>query len=159
MKFKSVFLLLLAIAVGLLAARSYVYKVLYPLKYESYITSYSKANNVDPYLIMAMIKTESRYDRNAVSEQGAIGLMQLTESTAGWIAEKIGVTEYQTDKLYDPEINIKMGTWYYNNLKEEFGTSELALAAYNAGRGNVKEWLSSDKISKDGLILDHIVTN
>ena len=58
--------------------------------------------------------------------------------------------------LYDPEINIKMGCWYLNNLIEQFGNVDTALAAYNAGSGNVRQWLQDSEYSKDGETLYNI---
>jgi len=156
MKLKKILLLLLVPLIIFFTAKSYIYNTLYPLKYNEYIVCYSKKYSTDPYLIMAIIKTESKFDKNAVSQQGAIGLMQITMPTAEWIAKKTGDLDFSTNDLYDPETNIKMGVWYFNNLMEEFGNIELALAAYNAGRGNVKEWLQSPNVSKDGQTLSNI---
>ena len=129
---------------------------MYPLRYEELIADYSAEYGVDEYLVMSMINAESRYDKDAVSSQGAKGLMQITEPTAEWIAQKMGDKDFDVEDLYDPETNIRMGIWYIDNLLEAFGDDTLALAAYNAGRGNVSAWLKDKTLSQDGTSLDKI---
>jgi soluble lytic murein transglycosylase len=141
---------------AVLGVKEIVYNVTYPVVYKDYIIKYSDEYNIDPHLLMAIIKTESRYDKNATSHKGAIGLMQLTEPTADWIAVSMGNANFSTNDLYDPETNIKMGAWYINNIRQEFGSVELILAAYNAGRGNVKKWIGNSTIAEDGKDLDNI---
>ncbi len=150
MKIVKILSVLLAVLVVCFAARYILYEVLFPLQYKDIIDEYSSEYDIDAYLMMAMINTESDFDKEAVSPVGAKGLMQLTESTAKWIAEIVGDTDFVVDDLYDPETNIKMGSWYINYLKEKFDTTELVLAAYNAGPGNVNQWLNDSTISKDG---------
>ncbi|EPS47163.1 transglycosylase SLT domain-containing protein [Clostridium botulinum CFSAN002367] len=83
--------------------------------------------------------------------------MQITPETGEWVAEKMGMKDFNIDDLKDPETNIKMGCWYLNNLKEEFdGNMDLVLAAYNGGRGNVQKWLKDSEHSKDGESLHYI---
>ena len=83
--------------------------------------------------------------------------MQITGDTGAWIASKMHLKDYSESKLYEPEYNIKMGCWYLNNLRQEFGSDiDLILAAYNAGRGNVKSWLQSQNYSQDGKKLQYI---
>ncbi|QAT42938.1 lytic transglycosylase domain-containing protein [Aminipila luticellarii] len=147
---KNKFMIFLVIIFILFAAKGIVYDLSYPILYKDYVVKYSKEYNVDPYFLLAVIKTESRFDKNAKSHKGAVGLMQLTESTAEWIAESIGMENFTADDLYNPEINIKMGSWYIDNLRKEFGTTELILAAYNAGRGNVKKWTENSLIAENG---------
>ena len=70
--------------------------------------------------------------------------------------KKIELDDFNTNMLYDPEINIEFGCWYLNNLLEEFGDLSLALAAYNGGSGNVTKWLSNPEYSSDGENLTYI---
>ena len=142
--------------IAVFGVKEILYKVTYPVFYKDYIIKYSAEYHIDPHLLMAIINTESRYDKNATSHKGAIGLMQLTESTADWIAESMGNSNFSKDDLYDPETNIRMGAWYINNIRQEFGSMELILAAYNAGRGNVKKWIGNATIAQDGKDLDNI---
>ncbi|MEQ8155535.1 MAG: lytic transglycosylase domain-containing protein [Clostridiaceae bacterium] len=156
MKLKKILLTLLVLLTVFFGIKEVVTNVTHRLLYKEYIIKYSKEYGLDPYLVMAVINTESKFKKDAVSTKGAVGLMQLTESTAEWIAESSGDEDFKTRDLYNPETNIKMGCWYLNNLSEEFDTTELVLAAYNAGRGNVAKWLSNSDISKDGQNLHNI---
>ncbi len=95
--------------------------------------------DLSPYLIEAVMYTESKFDEKAVSKMGAVGVMQLMPETAAWISEESGLP---ADHLADPAENIPLGSWYLNFLLKKYHNNEvLALAAYNAGRGNVDEWI------------------
>lgn len=116
-------------------------RIAYPFPYRELISFYAGAYRVDPYLLAAIIKTESNFKKNAVSRRGARGLMQIMPETGYWIAGQIGGQSFEPDLLFEPEINIKLGTWYVVDLQKEFDNNPvLVLAAYNGGRGNVKEW-------------------
>ena len=129
----------------------------YPLKYNGFITKYSKAYSLDPYMVAALIKAESNFNNNAKSQKNAYGLMQITDETGKWAAGQMKISNFNSDLLYDPEFNIKMGCWYLNNLKAEFnGNMDVVLAAYNGGRGNVQKWLSNKDHSSDGKNLYYI---
>ncbi len=118
---------------------------LYPVDYESYVMESSQEYRIDPYLIFAMVRVESKFDPMANSPKGARGLLQLMPDTANWIAGKNNKDDFNQELLYDPQINIDMGTWYLSNLREEFGDNViLILAAYNGGRGNVQKWLGEE---------------
>ena len=129
--------------------------VFYPLKYETYVEKYSARYGLEEELIYAVIKTESGFRENAVSHKGAIGLMQIMESTADWIAEEADI-EVEKEDYKSADVNIHMGCWYLRYLMDFFGSKDLALAAYNAGMGNVMKWLENEKYSADGLTLDEI---
>ncbi|WMJ81029.1 lytic transglycosylase domain-containing protein [Clostridium sp. MB40-C1] len=147
----------LAIIIILMINVKTIGKIIYPIKYENHIKKYSAMYNIDPYMVAAIIKVESNYDKNALSKKKAIGLMQLTPSTAREVAEKMDIENFTPEMILDPELNIKMGCWYIDNLKKEFGNNmELVLAAYNGGRGNVKKWLKNRENSKDGQNLHYI---
>ncbi|ADQ04776.1 Lytic transglycosylase catalytic [Caldicellulosiruptor owensensis OL] len=125
----------------------FVLKQIYPLKFSESISRYSTEIGVDPYLICAIIKSESNFNQYAVSRKGAVGLMQLSPSTAKWVAQKLK-TEYLEDSLYDPDYNIRLGSWYIKYLIDYYsGDTKLAVAAYNAGMTNVNKWLSIRKRS------------
>jgi len=116
-------------------------KILYPLKYEETIYYYSQEFNVDPYLVCAIIKNESNFNPEAKSKKNAIGLMQITEKTAEWIAKKINLPYFKKEDLYNPDTNIMLGTWYLAYLiKYCDGNIKYAVAAYNAGLSNVNKW-------------------
>ena len=128
----------------------------YPKKYSEYVYKYSEELDIDPMLVFAVIKTESNFEEKIVSKSGAVGLMQLMEETAKEQAEKLNI-EYTKDILYDPEINIKLGTNYFSSLLKSFENNYiLAFAAYNAGIGNVQKWISNGRIKNDGSDFENI---
>lgn len=151
----TVFVILLLVI--LIVEFSNISKILYPFNYVDSINKYSKKYNLDPYLISAVIKTESNYKSRALSSKNAYGLMQITPDTAEWAAKQMKLDDYKNEKLFDPDYNINMGCWYLDNLKKEFnGNIDLVLAAYNGGRGNVEKWLADSEHSKDGVSLHYI---
>jgi len=103
----------------------------------------SETHNIEPSLIYAVILSESGFDRYAVSSAGAMGLMQIMPSTAEYIARERGI-EFSEEMLFDPAINIDFGTYYLARMFRRFGNQKEALAAYNAGEGNVSAWRASD---------------
>lgn len=117
-------------------------KYLYPFPYQHLIYQYSLENNLDPMLVAGVIRTESKFIATARSPKGATGLMQLMPETAEWVAEKMERSDFKLEDLKDPETNIALGTWYLASLYKEFNDNDvLALAAYNGGRGNVRQWM------------------
>lgn len=123
----------------------------YPLKYEHQIALNADLYGIDPYLVAAVIRTESGFDPQAVSSAGARGLMQLMPETGQWIASKLDVSEYTDDLLFQPDINIQFGCWYLSFLEDRFdGKHDLVAAAYNAGHNRVSEWLGDESISTEG---------
>lgn len=87
-----------------------------------------------------MIEQESKFDANARSSAGAVGLMQLQPATAEGIALRTGGSAFVLSDLDDPEINVRYGAWYLHHLIQKYGDVRLALAAYNAGQQNVDRW-------------------
>lgn len=130
----------------------------HPIKYEGFVERYSEEYGVDKFLVYAVIKTESGYRPDAVSNVGARGLMQIMETTFDWIKFKTGDDESVYYDMYDPQTNIKYGCWFLGYLYNEFGNLEAVAAAYHAGRGQVNEWLSDSRYSADGVHLDVIPT-
>lgn len=125
-----------------------IMKWVYPVEYASVIDEYSRRHHLDPFLVTSIILIESNFERNAESVKGACGLMQLMPETANWIAEQMGHTlPIQANDLFDPELNIKLGTWYLASLYSQFGDWVVAVAAYNGGRGNVQKWLDEKRWS------------
>lgn len=154
---KKLIIVLIFIVIIVLLNINNIMQYFYPLKYENYIVKYSKQYGLDPLLVAAIIKTESNFNPDAKSSKNAYGLMQITDSTADWAAEKMEIQNFKPDMLYDPETNIKMGCWYLHELSTEFnGNMDVILAAYNGGRGNVQRWLNDYSHSKDGKSLSYI---
>jgi soluble lytic murein transglycosylase len=113
----------------------------YPLEYEQLVRANARNRDLDPALVAAVIYAESRFDPNARSTAGAIGLMQLLPDTAEFIARKTGGKDFVVADLRDPEINVRYGTWLLDYLRDYYdGDIPTALAAYHAGLGNVDEW-------------------
>ncbi len=124
---------------------------LYPLDYYDIVNKYSAQYDLDPFLIMAMIKTESGFEAEATSGKDAKGLMQITDDTARWCCDKLGIANYEGEQLYDPEFNIRLGTFYADYLLDRYeGELTCVLSAYNAGMGNADKWLCDKKYSPDG---------
>lgn len=147
-----IFIIILPILAGI-----YVFNLRFSLKYYDIIERYATIHGVDPVLISSIINVESGFNREAVSPAGASGLMQIMEPTAVWAAEELGIENFNyQDMIFDPEININIGTWYINRLINQFGDLNVALAAYNAGSGNVSSWLANPQFSKDGKTLNYI---
>ena len=131
-------LLLLALPL-LLRAPDAVQRFLHPLRYEAEIRAAAVEQGLEPAFVAGVIYTESRFEPDAESSQGAYGLMQVLPETAAFISERSGITgDYR-----DPETNIRMGAWYLNYLHGRYDEDEtLVLAAYNSGEGQVDSWLA-----------------
>ena len=112
----------------------------YPLRYEQIVRGHSRNYDLDPALLAAVIYQESKFEADARSDSGAIGLMQLLPDTAKGIALHTGGTRFRVSDLYDPEINVRYGAWYLRHLIEKYENEQTALAAYNAGQDNVDRW-------------------
>jgi soluble lytic murein transglycosylase len=115
-------------------------RIRYPLRYSEYVRVHAREHGLDPALLAAVIYQESKFQADAQSSSGAIGLMQLTPQTARGIAIRTGGGAFRTSDLYNPEINIRYGAWYLGNLYRKYHSDRLVLAAYNAGQGNVDRW-------------------
>jgi len=113
----------------------------YPLRYTAIVRGHAANYHLDPALLAAVIETESKFNASARSDAGAVGLMQLTPSTAKGIALYTGGSRFRLSDLTNPEINVRYGAWYLRHLLDHYGGNErLALAAYNAGEENVDRW-------------------
>ncbi|MFW6022902.1 MAG: lytic transglycosylase domain-containing protein [Halanaerobiaceae bacterium] len=143
-------LILLILSLFVLSQLNWFWRMIYPLEYEDIIKFNACKYDLDPNLVAAIIFVESKYISTATSYRGAIGLMQIMPDTGKWIAEQLRYTEFREERLLDPKVNILFGCWYLSNLNEQFDDElVVVLAAYNAGRGNVKKWLDSEWIGKD----------
>ena len=127
----------------------------YKLEYTEYVKKYANEYNVDEYLIYAIIKAESNFEPNAESHRGAKGLMQLMYSTAEDISKRIGI-ELNEDNILEPDININLGTKYISMLIQKYNNINLALAAYNAGSGNVDGWIEKGTLKSDGSDIENV---
>ena len=125
----------------------------YPDKYSDYVEKYSEEYGVDRNLVYAVIKQESNFREKAKSNRGAKGLMQIMNDTAIEIADELG---YSGVNLYNAETNIDIGTKYLADLIEKYENPKIAIAAYNAGFGNVDKWIAQGVIKEDGSNLEEI---
>lgn len=142
---------------GVFKVQNIVLKKIYPIKYSEYVYKYSEEYGVDPLLIFAIIKAESNFNPNVVSSSQAIGLMQLMDTTAEELARKLDVPFTKKSSLYNPELNIRLGTKYFSDLLKEYNQNTLlALTAYNAGKGTLKRWMEQGTINEDGSNIENI---
>jgi soluble lytic murein transglycosylase len=145
----------LLVLAGLLVALPFVLrapeevrKTIYPLRYEETIREASEKYGLEPAFVAGVVYTESHFRPDAESHREAYGLMQLLPQTAEFIGQRSGIKgDYR-----DPEVNLRMGTWYLGYLEGRYqGDERLMLAAYNSGEGMVDGWLSEEgfDIAKD----------
>jgi soluble lytic murein transglycosylase-like protein/TolA-binding protein len=123
---------------------SYFWSYAYPIPDEYWyrVKFYADYFKVDPFLILAVIREESRFAADAKSHVGARGLMQVMPRTGRAIAKQLGISPFKTSDLNDPNINIGMGSYYLSQtLKRFYNRPELALAGYNGGPNRVSKWL------------------
>ncbi len=152
-----ILIIILLLVFKVFRVQDIVLKKIYPKEYSEYVYKYSKEYEVDPLLVFAIIKAESNFNPNVVSSSNAIGLMQLMDTTAEEIANKLNILYVKKTSLYNPELNIQLGTKYFSNLMKEYeGNYLLALTAYNAGIGNVKKWIDQGTINPDASDIENI---
>lgn len=153
---KVIVAVLIAIILIAICNAKNILKKFYRTEYSEYVEVYSKEKDIDPLLVYAIIKAESNFDKDAKSNKGACGLMQLMDETAKEVAQNT-VIEYESGlTLYNPEKNIALGIAYFKDLQSHFKNDGLALAAYNAGIGNVDKWIKQGIIKEDGSDLENI---
>lgn len=146
-------IILAATGLGIFLGKDKLFKPKYPLNYTASISKYSDIYNIDPYLVCAVINTESGFNKDAVSGVGAIGLMQIMPETGEWIAGKLNIDNFNSDMLFDTDTNIEFGCWYLNFLSERFNSDpELISAAYNAGHNRVWDWMGDGNIYVNGKL-------
>jgi len=118
-----------------------VLRIIFPLDYWSLITKYSTLHDLDPYLVAALMAQESTFTAEIRSSANAYGLMQLIPSTGRRYARKLGIRNFSTASLRNPETNVRLGTEYFKDLMQRFGSAHYALAGYNAGESRVQRWI------------------
>ena len=148
----------LIVCIGFIFLMNYnneVKKSLYPLPYYDIVEKYSIQFDVPIEIIYAVMKTESSFDKNAVSHADAKGLMQLTDDTLDWITRYHLKTEGELD-IFDVETNIMVGTFYLSYAFDRYKDWNTTYASYNAGIGRVDSWLKDSRYSEDGITLYYI---
>jgi len=123
------------------------YELAYPLAWWSLVQEAAATYDIDPFLILVVMREESNFSPTAVSSSGARGLMQLLPSTAKWILESKLNQPFHEDNLDDPEVNIFLGAWYLRHLLEQVNFDlAKAVAAYNGGPGNLQRWIAASPV-------------
>ena len=157
MIFRILLIIITAILIGLSPTvfNKLMIKKIYKKDYSEYVSKYAEEYEVDENLIYALIKAESNFNEKAVSHQNAKGLMQLMQSTAQDLANRSQI-KLTKDNILDPDININLGTQYIASLLNKYDSIEVALAAYNAGSGNVDKWIKNGTIKSDGSDIENV---
>ena len=127
---------------------------LFPFPYQDKILTYARQNQINPLLVISVMRKESSFDPEIDSVVGAVGLMQIVPPTASWVAEKLELSDYS---LTNPEDNIEIGSWYLKHNHQRYNdNSLLAVASYNAGTGNVNDWLNRYDINNRDRFVEQI---
>lgn len=151
----NIIILLIFIILKAINIENVILKNLYPKEYEDYVYKYSENSKIDPLLVFAIIRTESNFKEDSISLSNAKGLMQLMDATATELATKLDMEEDYD--VFNAETNIELGTSYISTLLKYYDNNiYLALAAYNAGIGNVNKWIENGTIKKDGSDIENI---
>lgn len=149
-EFISTLMVIVGIFVFMFVSFSLVGKV-FPFKYKNQIQTYAAENNLQEELVASIIFAESRFDKNAKSNKGAIGLMQLMPSTAKSFYES--EDNFDNSILFEVEENIKIGTKYLRYLFDKYQDELTVLACYNAGETNVRSWIEGgEKLEKTQIL-------
>ncbi len=120
-----------------------LWQAAYPMPYKDPLLTYAAIHKVDPYLMAGLIRQESEFSARVVSRANAHGLSQIMPATGRELARRLGINKFTTNMLFDPALNLKMGTYYLSSLIQSLdGSLAHALASYNAGRGRVNQWLN-----------------
>ena len=137
-----------------------LYQLLYPVYYTDMVGKHAKKYKIDPLFVASMIREESRYNAEIVSSAGALGLMQIMPATGRELARRLKIRRFHRGMLFDPDINIQMGTWYMKDLMDRFENNHALVAgAYNGGPGRMQRWLSEmDTSDLDEFIEDISIT-
>ena len=131
-------------------------RYLYPIQYREIVEKYSNEYGLDKFLVFSIIKCESGFDKNATSNIGAKGLMQLTDATYEWVCSKYKDSENDTNNLFDEEKNIRAGCRLLRLLYDDFDDTKTVLCAYHAGRNITYDWLEDENYSSDGKTIDKV---
>ena len=147
--------LIIFIVVMTIINKNNIKKHFYKDNYREHVEKYASKYNVDKNLIFAIIKAESNFNKDAISNAKAKGLMQVMDSTAKDISKDLQIEVYE-ETILIPEINIEIGTKYISMMISKYKSINLALAAYNAGSGNVDKWIENGTLKDDGSNIENI---
>ena len=137
-----------------------LWQIAHPMAFGEIVRADEAAHDVPPFLAFAIMQTESRFDPGATSWAGARGLIQLMPATAKDLAKQAGLADFNPENLYQPSLNLDLGTRYLGNLVRRFGGDDaavpLAIPSYNAGAGAVDKWLERRKSWDFDLFIEAI---
>jgi soluble lytic murein transglycosylase len=132
-----------------------VWRAAYPLPYQTDFERLAPQAGLDPMQVAGLVRQESGFERDAVSRAGAIGLMQLLPKTAKKLARRLKL-RYARNQLFDPDYNLRLGTVYFADLRNYLGSTEAALAAYNAGDDRVAGWKAGRNFEEPAEFVESI---
>ncbi|MGO4346024.1 lytic transglycosylase domain-containing protein [Paenibacillus sp. MCAF9] len=137
--------LLLGLLMILFLKSDWLAEWMYPVHYKEDIRASASNYGVESHLVAAIIRSESNFQTGKESKKGALGLMQIMPDTAAWVVQKAGFQAVTDDMLMNrADVSIEVGAWYLRSLNQQFDQNKIAaIAAYNAGPGNVRKWLDS----------------
>ncbi len=119
------------------------WELLFPLPYQKEVVRFARDQSLDPYMVAALIRQESEFNPQALSPKHAYGLTQVEPSTGRALARRAGIRKFSNRTLFQPSVNLKLGTYYLRSLLDQWGGKwEQTLASYNAGKSRVNEWLT-----------------
>jgi len=145
------------LALSLEDAPAAFWQLLFPLPYEKDLTRNAKQQNLDPYMVAALIRQESEFDPQALSAKHAYGLTQVEPATGRALARRAGVRKFSNRSLFQPAINLKLGTYYLRELLDQWGGKwEETLASYNAGKSRVNDWTNWNQYQEPAEFVESI---
>lgn len=144
------------LAAGGEALPAEILQIIFPLTYWDSIKRGSKAHDLDPYVVAALIAQESTFDAGAHSTANAWGLMQIVPSTGRKLSRALGMRRFSTSMLINADTNIRLGTLFFSQLVHQFGGTYYALASYNAGESRVVRWKSERPGMEEEEFIDDI---
>lgn len=145
------------LAAGVILGNDLLLRSVYQKDHIAFVSDMAQEYGLDVYFVAAVTYAESEFDADAVSAKGAVGLMQIMPDTGAWIAGHLGMEDFGSDMLKDPQTNLRMGCWYLNYLAKRYDSDvRLTLCAYNAGPGTVDKWLGNPAYTHDGKTLEQI---
>jgi soluble lytic murein transglycosylase len=119
------------------------WELLFPLPYQKDLVRDARQQNLDPYIVAALIRQESEFNPQALSAKHAYGLTQVEPATGRSLARRAGVRRFSNRSLFQPATNLKLGTYYLRALLDQWGGQwEQTLASYNAGKSRVNDWIT-----------------
>lgn len=155
---KSIFPAYLSLPIN--AATLPLWKLAYPMPYKDPLMTYSFKHELDPYLLAGLIRQESEFSAKVISRANAHGLTQIMPATGRELARRLGIRGFTNRMLFEPAVNLRMGSYYLKSLMDSLGGNlAQALASYNAGKGRVTQWLERGEYRDPAEFVESIPFN